>query len=1112
MIARLIGFFLCYTTIMAAQATELPTDSLLSLAQQHLDSLAYQEAIQLTEQVIKTTANASITQLILAHTIQGDVYREQGQYEEAITQYSRSKENSLRLPEQPSLMLAQANNDLGLCHWHKKELSTAENYFKEALQMRLQVLGAIHPKVADSYNNLGNCAFDKRDLTTARDFYEKSLTIREQTLEKDHIDIASIYNNLGSCYRLAGQFETAIDYFANSLRIRELKLGKLHPKVAQSCNNLGRCYEQMEAIETALSYYERGLAIYQAIEMGQHPDKATSYLGIGSCYSKLRNHQKALDFFKKALVIQQTVFGAESANLISVYNNLANAYKNLGDYNQAMLFYENNIHLLNQSFGKQHPFTAATLVNIGLIQVELDAYDKALESYQLALAIYQQREQYHRMAETWNNIGTCLRQQKKYTQAIQAYQRSSSIFEQLYGPTTSNNATVFYNIANCLGEEERFEEAIAYYQKSQALSNKIPSKLAVYATSIGTIYQKQNQLEAALEKYEEAQALLQIDLQVDDNLAYIQSPTEVISLLNAKAKTLLQQASLTTSREQLLEILKTIDFTAKIITQLKQQFQEEYSKRKLSELTYQTFEIGIAAATRLFKDTQDQQYLEKAFRYSEQSRSSLVLEEKLSQKAAQIANIPDSLLEKESQLKASIAYYEKQKFTDTLERSQKNFNNIIFKQKQAYQQLIQELEDQYPAYYQLKYKDALVTIETLQNTLHPKEAIIEYFVSDTLIYTFLIQSQKATLTTIVIDSLVTEVKLLREGITRYYMDYDTQSEQGYRTLLIQYLRVAHFLYQKLIQPISNELPEYLTIINSRVLHYLPFDALVTDLPKGALHRLRDINYLIKQHEINYASSATLFYNERVAPALTKAPKQLLALAPTFTFPNDLGLAPLSYNIKEVEQIQSLFPAAQIYTDTAAIKETFLQVADNFEILHLATHAKADADLGDYSFLAFANQKSKNVFDRVLYAKDIYQLGLKARLVVLSACETGTGELLQGEGIVSLARAFIYGGARSIVTTLWSINDATTKQFISSFYTYLKKGETVGTSLRQAKLQYIEEADDPNPFFWAAFTLTGESVSLEETATDDSLPRSILLFLACLSILLFLVYFFERKKS
>jgi len=983
--------------------------------------------------------------------------------------------------------LAQANNDLGLCYWRKRDLPTAEVSFKEALTIRLQLLGAAHPKVADSYNNLGNCAFGKRDLTTARDFYEKALSIREQTLGTDHIDIASSYNNLGSCYRLAGQFETAIDYFANSLRIRELQLGKLHPKVAQSCNNLGQCYEQMETIEEAITYFERGVEIYQANEMAQHPDIATSYLGLGSCYSKLGNHQKALDYFKLALAIQQTAFGAGSANLISVYNNLANAYKNLGDYNQAMLFYENNIHLLNQSFGKQHPFIAATFVNIGLIQVELAQYEKALETYQQALAIYQQREEYHRMAETWNNIGNCLYRQDEFSQAIQAYQRSSSIFEQLYSTNNSNNAKAYRNIGNCLFEEENYEEAITYYQKAQALSGKTPSKLATYATSIGTIYQKQNRLEEALEKYEEALDLLQVGSQGDNSLDYIQAPIEVITLLNAKAKTLLQKATATSSDNQLVEILKTTDLTTQVIIQLKQQFQEEYSKRKLSELTYQTFEIGIAAASRLFKKTQNPQYLEKAFRYSEQSRSSLILEEKLSQKAAQAANIPDSLLEKESQLKTNIAYYEKQKFTGELEGSLENLNNLLFNQKQAYQQLIQQLEDHYPTYYQQKYQDAIVTIETLQTVLQPEEAIIEYFVSDSMIYTFLIQPKKATLTTVVVDSLVEEVKLLREGITRYYMDYDAQSAEGYRILLIQYLRAAHFLYQKLIQPIADELPEKLTVINSQVLHFVPFDALVTHLPEGALHRLRDIDYLIRQHEINYAT-------------------------PTFTFPNDLKLAPLSHNIKEVEQIQSLFPAAEIYTDSTAIKNTFLQLANDFEILHLATHAKADADLGDYSFLAFSNRGSNNTFDRVLYAKDIYQLRLKARLVVLSACETGKGELLNGEGIVSLARAFIHGGARSIVTTLWSINDATTKQFISSLYSYLKEGKTVGASLRQAKLQYLEQADDPNPFFWAAFTLTGESVSLENTSATDSLGRAIFIFFACLPLIFLLVYFLEKRLA
>ena len=1070
----------------------------LTTAQAALDSLHYEQAILLIEEA--TTTTIAIEEFIQAYSIKGDALRELGEYDQAIASYTTSKNKAFQNFGNIHKGVAQANNDLGLCYWRKGELETAEKFFSEALATRIQLLGEQHSKVADSYNNLGNCAFDRRDLNTARNYYEQSLQIREQVLEDNHPDIASSYNNLGSCYRYAGRFEEAIAYYTKSLEIRKTKLGEQHPKVAQSSNNLGQCYEQMDALELAIDFFTQSIQIYEANEMQAHPDMATSYLGLGASYSKFGNHQSALKQFELALKIQENTFGSESANLISVYNNLANAHKNLGDYSQAMSFYEKNIHLLSNTLGRQHPFTAATYNNIGLIQVEQLNFEAALTNYQEALSIYESQQNYHRIASTWNNIGTCLRQQKKYPAAIQAYQRSGNIFEQLYGTSTVQNAAIYYNIGNCLGEEEQYEEAINNYEKAITL-NQNNNKLATYITSIGTIYQKQGLLEEALQQYDKALQLLQVTEQ--EEATYIQSPIEILNLLNAKSKTLLQKATALSSEPDLLAIVETVDRAINTILQRRQQIQEEYSKRKLSELAYETFDIGVAATFQLYQQTANTQYLEKAFRYSEQSRSSLILEEQLSQKAATTAGIPDSLLDKEYQLKVSIAYYEKQK--NTSKENTESLNNTLFEQKQAYQQLIQQLEADYPDYYQQKYKDEIISIEQLQGQLSPNEALVEYFVSDTTIYTFLIQEHTASLNAIVVDSLVEEVKLLREGITYYYRDLKFQSEEGYRFLLIQYLRAANFLYQKLIAPIAEQLPERLTIINSQVLHYVPFDALVTELPEGALHRLRDIQYLIQQHEINYASSATLLYNERGNQKKQTSAKKLLAFAPTFTFPNDLNLAPLSHNIKEVEQIKGFIPEAEIYIDADASKTNFIQLASDFDVLHLATHAKADADRGDYSYLAFAAQA--DTLERVLYAKDIYHLPLNASLVVLSACETGTGEFLKGEGIVSLARAFIYAGTKSIVTTLWSINDATTKEVINSFYKYLNEGQSVGTALRNAKLDYIQNADDPNPFFWAAFTLTGESIILQKNTS--SLSTAIWIFIALVPLLLLLVYLFEK---
>jgi CHAT domain-containing protein len=159
---------------------------------------------------------------------------------------------------------------------------------------------------------------------------------------------------------------------------------------------------------------------------------------------------------------------------------------------------------------------------------------------------------------------------------------------------------------------------------------------------------------------------------------------------------------------------------------------------------------------------------------------------------------------------------------------------------------------------------------------------------------------------------------------------------------------------------------------------------------------------------------------------------------------------------------------------AATEAHFTEGVVKARIIHLATHAKADDRSGDYSYLAFAPQKDNNP-NALVYVRDLYNLRLNADLVVLSACETGIGKLQRGEGVISLVRAFAYSGAKAIVTSIWSVNDAKTKDLMVLFYQNLKRGQSKNEALRQAKLTYLEKymGDACHPYFWSGFVSIGE---------------------------------------
>ncbi|MEM1120659.1 MAG: CHAT domain-containing protein, partial [Bacteroidota bacterium] len=186
----------------------------------------------------------------------------------------------------------------------------------------------------------------------------------------------------------------------------------------------------------------------------------------------------------------------------------------------------------------------------------------------------------------------------------------------------------------------------------------------------------------------------------------------------------------------------------------------------------------------------------------------------------------------------------------------------------------------------------------------------------------------------------------------------------------------------------------------------------------------------------------------------------------------LGLGPLKYNQLEVEKIRRNI-GGKIIKGVAATKKMFLANLHKGQILHLATHGKSNDHQGDFSYLAFA--KPKQATDQqFLYVKDLFNLKIPADLVVLSACETGLGEIKKGEGIVGIGKGFSYAGAKSLVTTLWRVSDNSTANFMPIFYENLKEGLEKDEALWQAKRAFIQQyRNAAHPFFWSGYVAYGD---------------------------------------
>ena len=499
---------------------------------------------------------------------------------------------------------------------------------------------------------------------------------------------------------------------------------------------------------------------------------------------------------------------------------------------------------------------------------------------------------------------------------------------------------------------------------------------------------------------------------------------------------------------------------------------------------------------------------------SERSKSLLLYQSIQEADALQYAGIPDSLLKKEYDLRIDITYYDKkrqEKLNDGMEETDTTvlaISDKLFDLKQEYEALKERFEKKYPEYYNLKYDLSTVSLDYVQDTLlTDDQTLLEYFVGDSSIFIFTVGKSQYDVVEVKKDfPLDSLVRQLQDGLYGYYgKKQNERTDEVYRQSLKNYVEAAPKLYDKLIAPVKGQLKGQVIVVPDGVLGYVPFEALLSARPK----KVSDFDsypFLLHDHCFSYCYSATLLREMKEKQHKKEPSKELVAFAPFYegsysrldeefgaewdSLATALDLPGFDDVLtrKDFTQLpnsgEEVLAASKLwdgdyYLNADATEDQFNKIAGDYRIVHLSTHGIADPRVGDYSYLAFAEQKD-SIENEFLYVRDLYNTQLNADLVVLSACETAAGELQRGEGIISLARAFAYAGAKSILTTLWVVDDAATKDLTKRFYLMLKQGKTKDEALHLAKLNHLIENENArkHPFFWAAMIGVGDMSAME----------------------------------
>jgi CHAT domain-containing protein len=508
--------------------------------------------------------------------------------------------------------------------------------------------------------------------------------------------------------------------------------------------------------------------------------------------------------------------------------------------------------------------------------------------------------------------------------------------------------------------------------------------------------------------------------------------------------------------------LQCADEGIALLNTLRPTFKNHNDKFFLIEEAFPLYEHALAAAYELYQTQENSAYAAKAFYFFERSKATLMLETLLGAQAEKFAGIPEALTEKLQDLRLQINYLEKklQKGADT------TLEDELFTLKEERRNLLTTIETDYKAYYNLKYNDQVIAVETLQQAIKSDEAYVTYFYGNTHCYSMTI--------------LKNELLFDRVPITEQFEN----SLLAYRDLvqnpdssLEELQAISHQLYKTLFPlDIQKNGISKLVVIPDGILHHIPFETFVISKENPT--------YLIEDTAVSYGLSATLLaeLKDVVYPNTN-----VIAFAPNFegevvTGATRSELLPLVHANTEVQEILKYFDG-EAFVDEKATVKNFNDNIDKFGIVHFATHAILNDAHPDYSYLAFSENEFSE--DHILYANDIYNKSIHANLVTLSACETGIGMLKRGEGSVSLTRSFFYSGASSIASTLWKVHDGAAAAIMKSFYKELSNGKSKDAALRNAKLQYIQAntyTKLSHPYYWSGFIVSGNVAAITESYT------------------------------
>ena len=860
--------------------------------------------------------------------------------------------------------------------------------------------------------------------------YKQASTLLQQSIEASspqsiHEHIAALYSQWGFCNYYLGQYKQGIVNFEEAIDIFYQLSGNQEEKIADCFNDMGTCYGRLGDYEQELTCYEKALSLRLQQTPINLESLSESYHNIGHAHGRLNQYDKQLEFLQKTLELSIQELGETHSELAFSYHSIAWCYHFLEDKEQAISNHQKALEIRQKTLHVKHLLTAQSHNHLAWYRFYLEQYELALQHHEQALAIRLQH----------------------------------------FGALHEDCIISHHGIAKCYQRLGKYEQAL------QRLQNCLQKLVPDFSAN---------------------------DILVNPSLQYYTFPLRLYECLRDKAWCLhLQYQAFPNEKTKLQKAFETYLLTTQLIDQIRNSYQGESSKLMLANETTWLFEHAIEAAVSLYEHTENFQHLEAAFTFSEKSKSLLLLSS-LKDAAAKIAvSIPVHLLQEEQQVREKLTELDRQIIAKQVALEHEQIpdwmNDPVLRQLQSkhfdllqfYKAFIQQLEADYPDYYQLKYEITTTSLEEIQCQLPTQSCLLSYFIGEKKIYIFEVNPSINSLTAKVHH--FTKPDDFEEVLEEYLEAIEDMSRK-------QYIQTAFQLYEWLIAPTSlisdshtqKNKPTQLILIPHTQLSQVPFEALVTtSIPHRTPYP--KLPYLLQQFDISYHYSATLLthsQNSKNKSEFRLPNNSFVGFSPVYTqlkSQDSRGFEELSnlaliYSEKEVQSIQQLFEnkgfVAKTYRHLQASKTQFLEAIAYQKYIHIAAHGIVNHQEMALSGILLSPEKPTDDLEKgMLYIGESYNLDLLADLVVLSCCESGIGKLASGEGMMAINRGFLYAGAKNVIFTLFKVYDEESAQLTQELYRGILEGLSVAKALAEAKRQLIK-SEEVMPILWSGYILVG----------------------------------------